>query len=230
MTRGPPTDGGALVAARAQLERVADRNERGEGVVCETMEAVEARVGEGDHASWGWPSAVVFSVRMVGSTRHRTSRTKGTCSDNGRAVGGHEGVRGGERVRAVGARGEAPGACTGGLWAAGTSARPWSTKTRFPSELWRRRIEDSSVIEKMYLTAGVGVDGRDREDLRRRTASGLDSSFMLGEETPLTGTAGSMISGALRSGGSDTIKAPFEGSEGSRRARGATLGAHSEPH
>ena len=62
------------------------------------------------------------------------------------------------------------------------------------------------MFEKMYLTAGVGVDGRDCEDLRRRTASGLDSSFMQDEETPLTETAGSMISGALRSGGSDTIK------------------------
>ena len=117
----------------------------------------------------------------------------------------HEGVQGGERVRAVGAHGEGPGACIGGLGVAGTSARPRSTKTWFPSKLWCRRI-DSWVFEKMYLMAGVGMDRRHCEDLRQRTASGVDSSFMLDEETPLMGMAGSMISGALRSGGSDMIK------------------------
>ena len=62
------------------------------------------------------------------------------------------------------------------------------------------------MFEKMYLRAGVGMDGQDCKDLRWRTASGLDSPFMLDEETPLTGSVGSMISGALQSGGSDTIK------------------------
>ena len=35
------------------------------------------------------------------------------------AVGSHEGVHGGERVRAMGAHGEGPGACIGGLGVAG---------------------------------------------------------------------------------------------------------------
>ena len=138
--------------------------------------------------------------------RHRTSHTKGMCSDNGHAVGSHEGAHGRERVRAVGAHGEGPGACIGGLGVAGMSARPWLTKRWFPSELWCWRIKDSSVFEKMYLRAGVGVDRRDCEDLRWRTASGLDSLFMLDKETPLTGMVGSMISSTLQSGGSNTIK------------------------
>ena len=150
--RRPSCRSGALVAARAQLECIADWNERWERIVCEVVEAVVARVREGDHALLG------LAIRGMGSTRHRTSRTKGTCSDNGRVVGSHEGVHGGERV-SCGGRGKGPGACIGGLGAAGTSARPRSTKTRFPSELRHRRIEDSSVFEKMYLTAGVGVDG-----------------------------------------------------------------------
>ena len=105
MTRGPPTDGGALVAARAPLECVADWNERGERVVCEVVEAVATRVREGDHALLELAIRGGFCCTMVALTRHRTSRTKGTCSDNGRVVGSHEGVRGGERVQAVGAVG-----------------------------------------------------------------------------------------------------------------------------
>ena len=62
------------------------------------------------------------------------------------------------------------------------------------------------MFEKMYLTAGVGMDRRDRKDLRWRTVSRLDSSFMLDEETPLMGMAGSTISSALWSGGSNIIK------------------------
>ena len=65
-------------------------------------EVVEVRVREGDHTLLGLAIHSGFCCTMVGSTRHRKSRTKGTCSDNGRAVGSHEGVRGGERVRAVG--------------------------------------------------------------------------------------------------------------------------------
>ena len=69
-----------------QLERVADRNEWGEGVVCKVVEAVEVRVGEGGQALLGLAIRSGICCTMVGSMRHRTSHTEGACLDNGCAM------------------------------------------------------------------------------------------------------------------------------------------------